>query len=85
MKGTILNFRQGKTTKYDNQMIVAVPGITKREDTKKVIGKKITWKSPAGKAITGTLTYPHGNKGALRAHFEKGMPGQAIGTAVEVH
>jgi len=27
---------------------------------------------------------PHGNKGALRVLFERGMPGQAIGTKVEL-
>ena len=39
---------------------------------------------PAGKTINGKIAGPHGNKGLVRAIFEKGLPGQAITTKVEV-
>lgn len=85
MEGVIANFRCGRHTKSENQMVIVVKGIDKKEKTDKFIGKEISWKSPAGKEIKGKITSSHGNKGALRVLFEKGMPGQAIGQKVEIN
>ena len=54
------------------------------ETAKTFLSKKVTWTSPAGKAISGQITNMHGNKGAMRVQFEKGMPGQAIGQKANV-
>jgi large subunit ribosomal protein L35Ae len=85
MKGVIVNYRGGLRTRKLSQMIVKVEGINSKDETKKIIGKKVVWTSPAGKKIEGRVTQAHGNKGAVRVHFsEKGLPGQAIGQSVEV-
>ena len=84
MKGLLENFRMGRHTKRDNQMILTLSGVTGREKAKQLIGKSVSWKSPAGKEIKGEITHLHGNSGAVRVRFEKGMPGQAICTRVEV-
>jgi large subunit ribosomal protein L35Ae len=84
MEGQLLNFRGGKHTKSENQMILEVPGITTRQKATSLVGKTVSWKSPVGKVITGKITNVHGNKGVLRVQFEKGMPGQSIGAKVEV-
>ena len=42
------------------------------------------WESPAGKIIQGKVAGAHGNKGVIRAIFEKGLPGQSVGTEVEI-
>jgi len=85
MKGVIVNYRGGLRTRKLSQMIVKVEGINSKDETKKIIGKKVVWTSPAGKKIEGLITQAHGNKGAVRVHFsEKGLPGQAIGQSVEV-
>jgi len=86
MDGLIANYKRGKSTQDSNQMIVLVSGVDKREKAQKWVGKKVTWKSPGKepKTITGEVRSPHGNKGALRVLFERGMPGQAIGTKVQV-
>jgi len=65
-------------------MIVVVEGVNSREDAEKLVGKKVTWKSPANKTINGKVASAHGNKGAVRVIFETGMPGQAIGTKVTI-
>jgi len=83
MEGIISNFRLGKHTKSENQMVILV-GAESKEEAKKFIGKKVTWKSPAGKEIKGEITAPHGNKGAVKVRFEKGMPGQAISQKVVI-
>ncbi len=84
MKGVIVNYRRGRHTFNPYQMIVKIEGIKNREDAEKLIGKIVVWKTPSGKEIKGKITAPHGNKGAVRVRFEKGMPGQAIGAEVEV-
>ena len=84
MEGTISSYRRGIKTQYPNQMIVLIDGITSKEDTKKVLERKVTWESPAGKKIEGIIKKAHGNKGAVRAKFEKGLPGQALGSKVKI-
>jgi len=82
MEGIIINFKRGRNTQSDNQMIVQVTSIDSKDKAKALVGKKVVWKSPAGKEIKGEVRNFHGNKGALRVMFEKGMPGQAMGTKV---
>ena len=83
MEGTISNFRSGKHTQYDRQMVIVVKGIDKAK-AEALVGKTVTWKSPAGKEIKGKISAVHGNKGAVRAIFETGMPGQSVGTKVKI-
>jgi len=84
MQGTIVNFRRGRHTQTTNQMIIVVNSIDNKEKASKLVGKKVIWKSPAGKEINGEIRSAHGNKGALRVLFEKGMPGQAISTKLTI-
>ena len=84
MEAVIVNFRRGRDTQKDTHMILKVDGIDSKEKAAKLLEKKVVWKSPAGKEIKGIVKSTHGNKGALRAIFEKGMPGQAIGAKVKV-
>lgn len=78
MEATIENFRRGRHTQTTNQLILKVENIDKAK-AGSLIGKKVIWKSPAGKEIKGEIKATHGSKGAVRALFEKGIPGQAIG------
>ena len=47
-------------------------------------GKEVLWKSSAGKETKGKITDAHGTKGLVRAIFERGLPGQAITTEIEI-
>jgi len=85
MKGIVVNYRGSLKVKKPKQMIVKPEGINTKADTKKVIGKKVIWTTPSGKKIEGKITQAHGGKGAVRVLFaEKGLPGQALGTSVEI-
>jgi large subunit ribosomal protein L35Ae len=64
--------------------LIEITGSKNREDAKKFVGKEVEWKSPAGKIIKGKISSAHGNKGVVRAIFEKGLPGQAVTTNVEI-
>ncbi|MBI4439991.1 50S ribosomal protein L35ae [Candidatus Woesearchaeota archaeon] len=84
MEGIIASFRRGRTTQSNNQMVVIVKGYSDKETSKELVGKKVVWESPAKRQISGKIASPHGNKGAVRVIFERGMPGQSLGTKVKV-
>lgn len=67
-------------------MILYVSGVDTKEKAEGLIGKKVSWTAPGKNktTITGKISAPHGRKGAVRAIFERGMPGQAIGKKVMV-
>jgi len=83
MKGIILQFRRGRHTYKPRHFIIDL-GLKSREEAEKYVGKTVEWKSKSGKIIKGKIAAPHGNKGLLRAIFEKGLPGQAITQEIEL-
>ena len=84
MEAQIVNFRRGRHTQRSSQMIIKINDINK-EKAQKFLNKAVTWKSSSGKKeIKGVISALHGNSGALRVRFERGLPGQAIGTKVKV-
>jgi len=87
MKATVIQFRRGRKTFKPRHFLIEIPGIFKREEATKFVGKNATWTSPGklSKKITGKISSAHGNKGVVRAIFERGLPGQAIGTEVEIN
>jgi len=82
--GKIVQFRRGRHTIHEKHFLVEIEGVSKKEDAQKFVNKNVSWKSPAGKEIKGKIAATHGNKGVVRAIFEKGLPGQAITTKVEI-
>ena len=84
MEGTIVHFRGSRRVKRSNQMIMQVKSVDNKEKAAKLIGKKVIWKTSAGKEMVGEITNIHGNSGALRIRFDTGMPGQSIGTKVAI-
>ncbi len=85
MEGIIINYRRGRKTQTTNQMIVQFPGVDK-EKAQGLVGKTVVYTcvGKTKKEIKGKVSAAHGNKGAVRVHFETGMPGQAIGTKVRL-
>ena len=84
MQGTVVNFRRGRRTQKMNHIIIHLESVNDREKAAKLVGKGVVWKSPAGKEINGKIASAHGNKGAIRVIFEKGLPGQSVGNKVEI-
>lgn len=84
MEGTIISFRRGRHTYKPRQFIISVSNVTTKQEATKLLQKKVTWKSPQGKEIKGRVMALHGSKGLVRAVFEKGLPGQAILSKVEI-
>lgn len=85
MKGKIVNYRMGRQTQNPYHMIIKVEGVATKDEAKALKGKKVIWKTPGGKEITGKVASAHGNKGAIRVIFDRGMPGQSIGGEVSIN
>ena len=83
----VIQFRRGRRTFKPRHFLIEIPTVDTRESAQKFVGKKITWKSPAKepKTIQGKIASAHGGNGIVRAIFETGLPGQAIGTEVEIN
>ena len=83
MKGKVIQFRRGLKRIHEKHFILDV-GAKSRDDAKKFSGQEVIWTSPAGKKIKGKISDAHGNKGLVRAIFEKGLPGQAKNQDIEL-
>ena len=84
VKGKVIQFRRGRHTIHERHFLIEIDGTKNKEDAEKFVGDEVEWKSPAGKIIKGKISGVHGSKGVVRAIFEKGLPGQAITTEVEI-
>lgn len=83
MKGIIVQFRRGRKTVKERHFLIDL-GLSNRDEAMKMVGKKVVWKSPANKEINGEISAAHGNKGIVRAIFERGLPGQAVTESIEI-
>jgi large subunit ribosomal protein L35Ae len=84
MNGAIVNFRSSMHKQRDNYMVILPENCDKKDKAAKLVGKTVVWETPTKKQIKGKITAAHGNSGAVRVLFEKGMPGQSIGTKVKI-
>ena len=86
MKAKVIQFRRGRKTQKPKHFLIEIPETNTREKATKLVGKTLEWKSTGKtpKTITGKISSTHGGNGIVRAIFEKGLPGQAIGTEVEI-
>jgi large subunit ribosomal protein L35Ae len=81
--GRIMNYRIGIKTQVTSECLIQFPKVNSVAQTGQLIGKKVVWKG-VNKNLTGKIVGFHGKNGVLRARFKKGLPGQAIGTTVEL-
>ncbi|MGK0208920.1 MAG: large subunit ribosomal protein L35Ae [Patescibacteria group bacterium] len=84
--GTVIQFRRGRKTFKPRHFLLEVEGVDSRDSAATLVGSTVSWTSPGKvpKLISGKISSAHGNNGVLRAIFESGLPGQAIGTDVEI-
>ena len=79
--------RRGRKTFKPRHFLIEIPGVDTREKATEFVGKTTEWKS-TGKVptiIKGKISSAHGGNGVVRAIFEKGLPGQAIGTDININ
>ncbi len=82
MAGNIKNYRRGRSTSTSNQVIVDLNDIDNRKKASTLVGRKAVWTTSSGKRLVGKVMSAHGNKGAVRVRFEKGVPTIALGERI---
>lgn len=80
--GRITNYRIGIKSQQSKECLITFDNM-EFTSTGKLVGKKVIWMNGKNKFI-GKIVSLHGRKGTVRAKFMHPVPGQAIGTIVEL-
>jgi large subunit ribosomal protein L35Ae len=78
-----MNYRIGIRTQMSHECLVQFSDIVSSALAGHLIGRKVVWKGEK-KQFVGRIVGFHGKNGAVRVKFRKGIPGQALGTIVEL-
>ena len=78
-----MNYRIGIKTQASQECLIQFTGVTSAGQAGQLVGKKVVWKSKT-KVSAGKVVGFHGRNGTVRVRFKKGVPGQALGTTVEL-
>ena len=81
--GRITNYRIGIKEQTSKECLIEFENVTSASQASKIVGQKVTWRNGA-KKLVGKIRGPHGRNGMVRAKFVHGVPGQAIGSTVEL-
>ena len=81
--GRIMNYRIGIRTQMSRECLIQFADIVSAAKAGKLIGQKVVW-TGENKKLMGKIVGFHGKNGIVRARFKKGVPGQALGTTVEL-
>ena len=82
-QGVIVSCRRGPKTLKPKEYILRFPSVESVSEATRLIGRKVAW--PVGKhKARGKIVALHGKNGLVRARFRKGVPGQALGSLVEI-
>jgi len=81
--GRIINYRIGIRTQHSRECLIQFAGVDSAARAGPLLGQKVVWKGETKKLI-GKIVGFHGKNGVVRVKFKKGVPGQALGTTVEL-
>ena len=81
--GRIINYRIGNSMQYSRECLIQFNHEDLVDRAGKIIGQKVVWKSKK-KELIGKIAGFHGKNDILKVKFKKGLPGQALGTLVEL-
>jgi len=82
-QGIIASYRRGPKTQKPKEYILRFPGIESVSGAARLIGRKVAWPIKKHK-VRGKIVALHGKNGLVRARFRKGVPGQALGSLIEI-
>ena len=83
LTGFIVSYRTGPKTQRSKECVLKFPNVKSSSEAARLIGKKIAW--PVGeRKVRGKIVALHGKRGLVKVRFRKGVPGQALGTPVEI-
>ncbi len=83
ISGVLVNYVIGPRSQTSKQCLIKFAHVTSPGEASRLVGRKIVWKGSTEASI-GVVIAIHGRNGLVKARFRKGVPGQALGTAVEL-
>ena len=83
VRGRIVNYRTGPKSQTSKECLVELETVTSGSLAGKLVGQKVTWTNGSTKFV-GKIMGAHGGNGMVRVRFAHGVPGQAIGSRVEL-
>ena len=81
--GTILNYRIGIGTQNPKECLIQFAHVKSSGLAGQLFNRKVVWKQGSVKLV-GKIAGVHGKNGVVVVKFKKGVPGQALGTTVEL-
>ena len=78
-----MNYRIGIRTQSSRECLIQFDHVDSVAHAGRLMGQKVVWKGE-NKTLTGKIVRFHGKNGAVIVKFNKGIPGQALGTKVEL-
>jgi len=81
--GTIVNYRIGIKTQKPKECLIQFANVNSASLAGQLVNRKVVWKQGDIKLV-GKIVGSHGKKGVVKVKFQKGVPGQALGTTVEL-
>ena len=81
--GIIQNYRTGTGTQNTKECLIQFPHVNSASLAGQLSNRKVVWKQGDTK-FTGTIVGAHGKNGVVKVKFQKSVPGQALGTPVEL-
>jgi large subunit ribosomal protein L35Ae len=81
--GTIVNYRIGIRKQNPKECLIQFAHINSASLAGQLISRKVVWRQGDSKFM-GKIAGSHGKKGVVKVKFRKGVPGQALGTSVEL-
>ncbi len=81
--GRITNYRTGIREQTSNECLIEFENVNSAGLASKLVGQKVSWTNGTTKLI-GKIRGPHGKNGMVRVRFVRGVPGQAVGSVVEL-
>lgn len=78
-----MNYRIGIKTQKSDECLIQFPSVTNRTESGQLVGRKVVFKDAKTKHA-GKIVGFHGKNGVVIVRFKKGVPGQAIGSNVEL-
>ena len=78
-----MNYRIGIKTQKSDECLIQFPSVTNMTESGQLVGRKVVFKDAKTKHA-GKIVGFHGKNGVVIVRFKKGVPGQAIGSNVEL-
>jgi large subunit ribosomal protein L35Ae len=79
--GVVIN--RGPKTKNPKDYLIQFSDVKTVSEAGQLIGRKVAWPLGERKCV-GKIVSLHGKNGLVKARFRKGVPGQALGSPVEI-